>query len=89
MKGSSGSFPTNPHYKPPYWISVGIGAAYVMRPSWSLSCYTLLRPVKAPEPDPSAHDFEGLIEKGLTNELIKKALFFPESARLKGISNYK
>ena len=39
MKGLSGSFLTNPHYKPPYWISVGIGAAYVMRPSWSLSCY--------------------------------------------------
>ena len=39
MRGLSGSFPTNPHDKPPYWISVGIGAAYVMRPSWSLSCY--------------------------------------------------
>ena len=29
MKGLSGSFPTNPHNKPPYKISVGIGAAYV------------------------------------------------------------
>ena len=48
-----------------------------------------LRPVKAPEPKTSAHDFEGLIEKGLASELTKKALSFPESARLKGISNYK
>ena len=47
------------------------------------------RPVKAPEPEPSAHNFKGLIEKGLTSELTKKALSFPESARLKGISNYK
>ena len=39
--GISRSFPTNPHNKPPYWISVGIGAAYVIRPSWSLFCYTL------------------------------------------------
>ena len=39
MKGLSGNFLTNPYDKPPYWISVGIGAAYVMRPSWSLSCY--------------------------------------------------
>ena len=49
----------------------------------------LLMPVKALEPEPSAYDFEGLIEKGLASELIKKALFFPESARLKGISNYE
>ena len=49
----------------------------------------LLRPVKAPEPEPSAHDFEGLIEKGLASELTKKALSFPESARLKGILNYE
>ena len=49
----------------------------------------LLRPVKAPEPEPSAHNFKGLIEKGLTSELIKKALSFPKSARLKGISNYE
>ena len=48
-----------------------------------------LRPIKAPEPDPSAYDFKGLIKKGLTNELTKKALSFPELARLKGISNYK
>ena len=48
-----------------------------------------LRPVKALEPETSAHDFEGLIKKGLVSELIKKALFFPESARLKGISNYE
>ena len=41
MKGSSGNFLTNPHNKPPYWISIGIGAAYVMRPSWSLSCYKI------------------------------------------------
>ena len=48
------------------------------------------RPVKALEPEPSsAHDFEGLIEKGLASELTKKALSFPESARLKGISNYE
>ena len=46
MRGLSGSFPTNPHYKPPYWISVGIGAAYVMRPPWSLSCYTFFRPFR-------------------------------------------
>ena len=39
MKGLSGSFPTNPYNKPPYWLSVGIGAAYIMRPSWSLFCY--------------------------------------------------
>ena len=50
---------------------------------------TPLRPVKAPEPETSAHDFKGLIEKGLASELTKKALSFPESARLKGISNYK
>ena len=49
----------------------------------------LSRPVKASEPEPSAHDFKGLIEKGLANELTKKALSFPKSARLKGISNYK
>ena len=49
----------------------------------------LLRPVKASKPEPSAHDFKGLIKKRLTSELIKKALSFPESARLKGISNYK
>ena len=47
------------------------------------------RPVKAPKPETSAHDFKGLIEKGLTSELTKKALSFPESARLKGISNYE
>ena len=47
------------------------------------------RPVKAPEPDPSAHNFKGLIKKRLTSKLTKKALSFPESARLKGISNYK
>ena len=50
---------------------------------------TPLRLVKAPEPETSAYDFEGLIEKGLASELTKKALSFPESARLKGISNYK
>ena len=49
----------------------------------------LSRPVKASEPEPFAHDFKGLIEKGLISELIKKALSFPESARLKRISNYK
>ena len=49
----------------------------------------LSRPVKAPKPEPSAHDFESLIEKGLASELTKKALSFPESARLKGISNYE
>ena len=48
-----------------------------------------LRPVKAPKPEPSAYDFEGLIKKGLASELTKKALSFPESARLKGISNYE
>ena len=48
-----------------------------------------LRPVKTPEPKPSAHDFKGLIKKGLVNELIKKALSFLESARLKGILNYE
>ena len=47
------------------------------------------RPVKTPKPDPSAHNFKGLIKEGLTSELTKKALSFPESARLKGISNYK
>ena len=47
------------------------------------------RPVKAPEPETSAHNFKGLIKKGLTNELTKKALSFPKSARLKGISNYE
>ena len=49
----------------------------------------LLRPIKAPEPEPSAYDFKGLIEKGLTNELTKKALSFLKLARLKGISNYE
>ena len=49
----------------------------------------LLRLIKAPEPEPSAHNFKGLIKKGLTSELIKKALSFLKSARLKGISNYK
>ena len=49
----------------------------------------LSRPIKAPEPEPSAHNFKGLIKKRLTNELTKKALSFPKSARLKGISNYK
>ena len=39
MKGLSGSFPTNPYYKSPYWISIGISAAYVMRPSWLLFYY--------------------------------------------------
>ena len=47
------------------------------------------RPVKTPKPEPSAHDFKGLIKKGLTSELTKKTLSFLESARLKGISNYK
>ena len=47
------------------------------------------RLIKAPKPEPSAHNFEGLIEKGLTSELTKKALSFLESACLKGISNYK
>ena len=47
------------------------------------------RPIKALEPEPSAHDFKGLIKKGLVSELIKKALFFLESGRLKGISNHK
>ena len=41
MKGLSGSFPTNPYNKSPYWISAGIGAAYVMRLSLSLFCYNL------------------------------------------------
>ena len=48
-----------------------------------------LRPIKALKPEPSAHNFKGLIKKGLINELTKKALSFLESARLKGISNYK
>ena len=48
-----------------------------------------LRPIKALKPEPSAHNFKGLIKKGLASELIKKALSFPKSARLKGISNYK
>ena len=48
-----------------------------------------LRPIKAPEPETSAHNFKGLIEKGLASELIKKVLSFLKSARLKGISNYK
>ena len=47
------------------------------------------RPIKAPKPKTSAHNFKGLIKKGLTSELTKKALSFPKSARLKGISNYK
>ena len=49
----------------------------------------LSRPIKAPKPEPSAHNFKGLIKKGLASELTKKALSFPESARLKGISNYE
>ena len=49
----------------------------------------LLRPVKAPKPEPSAHDFKGLIKKGLISELIKKVLSFFKSARLKRILNYK
>ena len=49
----------------------------------------LSRPVKALKPEPPAHDFKGLIEKGLTSELTKKALSFSKSTRLKGISNYK
>ena len=32
---------------------------------------------------------KALLKKGLTSELIKKALFFPKSARLKGILNYE
>ena len=48
-----------------------------------------LRPVKAPKPDPSAHNFKGLIKKGLISKLTKKALSFPELARLKGILNYE
>ena len=48
-----------------------------------------LRPVKALKPDPFAHDFKGLIKKGLASELTKKALSFFKSARLKGISNYE
>ena len=48
-----------------------------------------LRPVKALKPEPFTHNFKGLIKKRLTNELIKKALSFLKSARLKGISNYK
>ena len=47
------------------------------------------RLIKALKPEPSAHNFKGLIKKRLASELTKKALFFPESARLKGISNYK
>ena len=49
----------------------------------------LSRPIKALKPEPSAYNFKSLIKKGLTNELTKKALSFPKSARLKGISNYK
>ena len=49
----------------------------------------LSRPVKAPKPKTSAHNFKGLIKKGLASELIKKALSFLKSAHLKGISNYK
>ena len=49
----------------------------------------LSRPIKAPKPEPSAYNFKGLIKKGLASELTKKALSFPKSARLKGISNYK
>ena len=47
------------------------------------------RPVKTPKPETSTHNFKGFIKKGLTSELTKKALSFPKSARLKGISNYK
>ena len=32
---------------------------------------------------------KALLKKGLASELTKKALFFPELARLKGILNYK
>ena len=49
----------------------------------------LSRPIKTPKPEPSAHNFKGLIKKGLASELTKKALSFPKSDRLKGISNYK
>ena len=49
----------------------------------------LSRPIKAPKPKPSAHNFKNLIKKGLTSELTKKTLSFPKSARLKRISNYK
>ena len=48
--GISGSFLTNPHDKPPYWISVSIGAAYVMRPSWSLFCYIFIFEVGLRDP---------------------------------------
>ena len=48
-----------------------------------------LRLIKTPKPKPFAYNFKGLIKKGLTSELTKKALSFPKSARLKGISNYK
>ena len=41
------------------------------------------------KPETSAHDFKGLIKKGLTSELTKKALSFPKLARLKGILNYE
>ena len=31
-EGISGNFPTNPYNKPPYWISVNIGTAYISDP---------------------------------------------------------
>ena len=35
----NGSFLINPYNKPPYWIFIGISAAYIMQPSLSLFCY--------------------------------------------------
>ena len=37
--GISGNFLTNPYNKPLYWISVGIGTAYIIQPSWLLFYY--------------------------------------------------
>ena len=41
------------------------------------------------ETDAASFDLQGVIQKGLASELTKKALSFPESARLQGISNYE
>ena len=41
------------------------------------------------EIDTAPPDLQGVIQKGLAGELTKKALFFPKSAHLQGILNYK
>ena len=43
----------------------------------------------APQSEPEDNSIEHTMHKGLANEVSKKALSFPESAQLKGASNYE